>query len=102
MRDEKVTVLSLPVERHAGMTDSGEARDKELDEKGDAEQHRHLKTDSTAEHCRRPVEHFYSGWNCNEHRGNGEKHIKWTTHSHSKHVMSPNAQARTAMATLEA
>src|SRR6267378_906944 len=51
MCDEKVAILSLPIECHAGMTDSGEARHKELDEKGDAEQHRHLKTDSTAEHC---------------------------------------------------
>src|SRR5439155_18638210 len=67
MRDEEVAVLSLPIERHAGMTDSGEARDKELDEKGDAEQHRHLKSDSPAEHCSGPVEHFYPGWNCNQH-----------------------------------
>ena len=36
MCDEKVAVLSLPIECHAGMTDSGEARDKELDEKRDA------------------------------------------------------------------
>ena len=36
MCDEKVAVLSLPIECHAGMTDSGEARDKELDEKRNA------------------------------------------------------------------
>src|SRR6266446_9813966 len=92
MCDKEVAVLSLPVERHAGMTDSGQARDKELNEKSDAEQHRHLKTDSTAEHGCGPVEHFYPGWNGNKHRGNGEKDIKWTTHSHREHVMSPNAE----------
>ena len=37
MCDEEVAVLSLPIECHAGMTDSGEARDKELDEKRDAD-----------------------------------------------------------------
>ena len=36
MCDEKVAVLSLPIECHAGMTDSGKARDKELNEKRDA------------------------------------------------------------------
>ena len=36
MCDEKVAVLSLPIECHAGMTDSGEARDKELNEKRNA------------------------------------------------------------------
>src|SRR5438552_963939 len=93
MCDEEIAVLSLPIECHAGMTDSGQTRDKELNEKGDAEQHGHLKADSTAEHCCGPVEHFYPGWNCNEHRGNGEKYIKWTTHSHREHVVSPDTQA---------
>src|SRR5882724_12306824 len=93
MRDEKVTVLSLPVERYAGMAYSGEARDKELDEKGDAEQHRHLKSDAAADHGCRPVQHFYTSWNCNQHGGNGEKDIEWTTHSHREHVVSPDTQA---------
>src|SRR5580765_2337934 len=65
MRDEKVAVLSLPIE-----------------------------TNSAANHCCGPVEHFYASWNCNEHRGNGEKHIKWTAHPHREHVMSPNAQTQ--------
>src|SRR5207237_8474431 len=36
MRHKEIAVLSLPVERHAGMTDSGDARDKELDETGES------------------------------------------------------------------
>src|SRR5438477_12183200 len=93
MCDEEIAVLSLPIERHAGMTDSGQARDQELNEKGDAEQHRHVKSDAAADHGRRPVEHFYTSWNCNQHRGNGKKNIEWTTHSHSEHVVSPDTQA---------
>src|SRR5438477_444407 len=84
--------MRWPVERHAGMTESGEARDKELDEKSDAEQHRHLKTNATADHRCGPVKHFYPGWNGNQHRRNGEEYIKWAAHPHGEHVMPPNAQ----------
>src|SRR6476646_10016256 len=55
MCDKEIAVLSLPIECHAGMTDSGEARDKELNEKGDAAQHRYIETDPTAEHCCGPI-----------------------------------------------
>src|SRR6266404_8221286 len=93
MCDEKVAVLSLPIERHNSVADSSDPGDKELNEKRDAEQHRHVKSDAAADHGRRPVEHFYTSWNCNEHRGNGEKDIEWTTHSHREHVVSPDTQA---------
>src|SRR5882762_6719062 len=42
MRDEIIAVLCLPIERHNRMADSGYAGAKELNEKGDAKQHRHV------------------------------------------------------------
>jgi len=40
----------------------------------------HLNLDGRRDHGRRPVA-LLLGWNCNQHRGNGEKDIEWTTHS---------------------
>src|SRR5256885_16690858 len=84
MRDEKITVLGLPIERHDSVADSSDPGDKELNKKRDAKQHRHVKPNPAAQHGCSPVEHFYPSWNGNEHRGNGEKHIKWATHSRSE------------------
>src|SRR4029077_675661 len=92
MCDEKIAVLSLPVEGHHSMADSRYSGQKELNEKRDAKQHRHLKTNAPADHRCGPVKYFYPGWNGNQHRGNGEEHIKWTAHPHGEHVMPPDAQ----------
>src|SRR5437588_12123715 len=94
MCDEEIAVFGLPIERHDGMADTCDPGNKKLDKKSDAKQHRHLKTDSTAEHRCGPIEHFYPGWNCNEHRGNGEKDIKWTTHAYREHVKIGRASCR--------
>src|SRR5262249_59910741 len=94
MRNKEIAVLCLPIERHDGMADTGDPGNEKLDEKGDAEQHRHLKTDSTPEHGGTPVKHFYARGNGNEHRRNREKDVKWTTHSHREHVMAPHAHAQ--------
>jgi hypothetical protein len=37
MRDEKIAVLSLPIERYHGMTYPGDSGEEKLDKKGDAE-----------------------------------------------------------------
>src|SRR5215831_11497136 len=92
MCDKKIAVLSLPIERHHSMADSRYSGQKELNQKRDAEQHRNLKTNATADHRCGPVKYFYPGWNRDQHRRNGEEHIKWTAHPHGEHVMPPYAQ----------
>src|SRR5437899_12979291 len=63
MRYEKIAVFCLPIERHDRMADPGYPGEKELNEKGDATEHRHVKADPPAEHCCRPTEHFNAVWN---------------------------------------
>src|ERR1700681_1214692 len=45
MRYEKIAVLCLPIEGHDRMADPGYPGAKELNEKGDAKEHRHVKAD---------------------------------------------------------
>src|ERR1700747_3178969 len=94
MGDEEIAVLSLPVERHHSMTDTGDSCAKELNEKRDAEQHRHLKTNAAADHRCGPVKYFYAGRNGDQHRRNCEEDIKWTAHPHGEHVTAPDAKTQ--------
>src|SRR5437660_8794027 len=94
MRYEKIAVLCLPIERHDRMADSRYSGAKELNEKGDAKQHRHIKANPPAEHCCRPIEHFHAGWNRDQQGSNGKKRIGGAAHTNRKHVVAPNTHAQ--------
>jgi hypothetical protein len=56
VRDHKVGVAQLPVERGSREHDAGQSGDQELEEEADAEHHRSREDDLAAPDRRQPVE----------------------------------------------
>src|SRR5215471_12783086 len=94
MRDEKVAVLGLPIERGAGMTYPGQTSHQELKEKGNGIKHRNIEMDAAAEHGGTPVQNFYSGRDGNQHRSDDEEDVQCPAHPDRKHVVRPHTHTK--------
>ena len=94
MRDEKVAVFSLPIERRARVADTGEAGECELNKKGDAKKHRHVKPDAPADHSGAPVQYFHAGRDCDQHGRDNEEQIHRPAHADREHMMAPHERAQ--------
>ena len=69
VRDQKVGVVRLPIERRHRVADSRKAGRNKLHDRGDAKQHRGAEPNLAANHRGRPVKHLYPGGDGDQHRG---------------------------------
>src|SRR5260370_33741677 len=93
MSDNEVGIRYLPVEWCDTEHDSGQARDKKLEKKSQAEQHRYLEAKFPAPDCTEPVEDLDASRHADQHRGQGKKRVAGRCHADGEHVMRPHAQA---------
>src|SRR5260370_13812733 len=93
MSDNEVGIRYLPVEWCDTEHDSGQARDKKLEKKSQAEQHRYLEAQFSAPDCAEPVEDLDASRHANQHRGQRKKRVAGWCHADGEHVMRPHAQA---------
>src|SRR5271168_2201551 len=93
MRDHEVRTPKLPVKWGDAQHDSGEARDKELEQEADAEQHRSFEMNLPTPHGRKPVEDLNAGGNGDGHRRQHKKGVRACAHPDSEHMVSPDAHA---------
>src|SRR4030095_11008142 len=94
MRDEKVAVLSLPIERSASVPNAGQAGTKKLKEKGNAKEHRHTKPDTPPDQRCAPVQNFHACRDRNQHGCNNKEQVQGSTHAYGEHVMAPDQRAQ--------
>src|SRR5271169_1055919 len=81
MRNHEIRVPQLPVEWRCTHHDSGKACNQELEEKGDAEQHRSLELNLSSPHRCQPVEDLDAGRNGDGHGRNHEKSVHACAHA---------------------
>src|ERR1700682_4822577 len=93
MRDHKIGIAELPVERRCAKHDSCQTRDQKLEEKTDAEEHRSPELNLPAPHRSDPIKDLDPGRNSDHHRGDGEETVGIRAHPNREHVMGPDAHA---------
>jgi hypothetical protein len=93
MRNHKVRVAQLPVERRGGEHDSREARNQKLKQERNAEKHGSFENDLASPHRPNPIEDLDTRGNADGHCGDGEKTVCIRVHSDREHVVSPDTKA---------
>ena len=93
MRNHKVGVAKLPVERRCSHHNSRQTCDQELEQKTSAEEHRRSELDLPAPHRADPIKDLDAGRHSDNHRGDSEEGVSVGAHSDCKHVVSPDAEA---------
>src|SRR5258705_13476917 len=68
VRDDEVRICELPIERNNRQHHSSQTRNEKLEEKTEAEHHRHFQPNLAAVHRAEPVEDLDPGRNPHEHR----------------------------------
>ena len=81
MRDHEIRQAKLRSEGGTSQHDAGQAGNQELEEKCDAEQHRHFKLNPSSPHGAEPIKDLDSRRNTDRHRGNREKTVGVGVHS---------------------
>src|SRR4029077_9104812 len=94
MRHQKVAVLSLPIERSAGVANTGQAGTCELNKERDTKEHGDTKPDTPPDQGRAPVQNFDASRDSDQHRRNNKEQVQGPTHADGEHMMAPDQRAQ--------
>src|SRR5258708_23980621 len=93
MRNHEIRVAQLPVEWRCTQHDPSQACNQELEEKGNAKQHRSLELDFSSPHSCEPVEDLDAGGDGDRHCRHHKKSVECGAHSDGEHMVGPDAHA---------
>src|SRR5579884_1038005 len=96
VRNDKVGIRHLVVERHNRQGHAVEAADQEHGDEAQGKEHGDAENDLAAEDCRDPVEHLDGGRDGDERRAGGEEGLRDERQTDGEHMVRPHGEAQEA------
>ena len=92
--DDEIGVVGLPVERHHGEHDAGQAAHHEDEEEAENVEHRHVPARPAVRQRGKPGEDLHRCRHRDDRRARGEEGEREMRDAHGEHVVHPNAEAQ--------